>query len=452
MGRVIYAIPFTSIIEQTADVFRGVFSELGVDAVLEHHSNLDPEQESRVARLATQNWDSPIVVTTNVQLLESLYASRTSKCRKLHRVAGSVIIFDEVQTLPIKYLEPCLAVIRELVDMFACSVVLCTATQPAITRREEFPIGLSNVREIIDRPAELYRRMRRVKVERLGFQSDESIAERIANYRQSLCIVNTRPHALALFELVRAQSTPNSTFHLSTFMCAVHRKRVLDRVRKRLCEGKPCRVISTQLIEAGVDIDFPIVFRALTGLDSIAQAAGRCNREGLLERGNVFVFVPASRKLLGYLKSVAQTAGEVMPLYNDVLSLDAIEHYFRGFLRGRWGQSPATRLSTILRDVQYIVEAHFELICGEDSLEKHSEMFRRRAGKGQYFHHPYLGCREFPAHFEFIDGPIPKSTIESKDLGFMLHDIDFQNDMTPRFYGRKSRTELLTYPDLTHGR
>lgn len=329
MPRVIYTIPFTSVIEQTADVFRSVFQDLSPESVLEHHSNLDPEQESQISRLATQNWDAPIVVTTNVQFFESLFAARTSQCRKLHRIAGSVIIFDEVQTLPVKYIKPCLAAIRELVEMYRCTVLFCTATQPALSFSDEFPIGLRNVREIIADPEDLYHRMQRVHIENLGTQSDDQIADRILENRQILCIVNTRPHALALFEKVSSQSPENEVFHLSTNMCAAHRKRELTKIRKRVAASKPCRVISTQLIEAGVDIDFPIVYRALSGLDSVAQAAGRCNREGKLKRGQVFLFEPEGRKLTGYLKAIAQTAKEVMQMHDDILSLRAIKQYFR---------------------------------------------------------------------------------------------------------------------------
>lgn len=329
MPRVIYAIPFTSIIEQTADKFREVFDAFGPEVILEHHSNLDPDEESRVARLATQNWDSPLVVTTNVQFFESLFASRTSRCRKLHRIAGSVLIFDEIQTLPVEYLQPCLAVIRELVEMFGCTAVLCTATQPAIHYRDDFKIGLKNFHEIIDQPVALYQRMKRVTVKHLGAVNDETLAKKIVENEQVLCIVNTRPHASDLFKCLQNKSDEDAVFHLSTFMCAAHRKQTLDEIKDRLKKGLPCRVVSTQLIEAGVDIDFPFVFRALTGLDSIAQAAGRCNREGIHATGTVYLFEPEGRKLFGYLKSTAQTAAEIMPLHDDLLSLEAIDHYFR---------------------------------------------------------------------------------------------------------------------------
>ena len=329
MPGVIYAIPFTSIIEQTADKFREVFEPLGPGVVLEHHSNLDPEDESRVARLATQNWDAPLVITTNVQFFESLFANRTSRCRKLHRIAGSVIVFDEIQTLPVKFLKPCLAVIRELVEMFGCTIVLCTATQPAIQYREDFRIGLRKVNEIIDHPASLYERMKRVRAKHLGSIDDSALAKKIARSDQALCIVNTRSHASALYAEICKEVDEHEVFHLSTFMCAAHRKAAFDQIKERLKANLPCRVVSTQLIEAGVDIDFPVVFRALAGLDSIAQAAGRCNREGRHESGSVYLFEPAGRRLFGFLNATAQIAKEIIPLYEDLLSLEAVEHYFR---------------------------------------------------------------------------------------------------------------------------
>ncbi|MFK8112281.1 MAG: CRISPR-associated helicase Cas3' [Rubripirellula sp.] len=331
--RVIYAIPFTSIIDQTAKQFRQVF---GDDVVLEHHSNTDPETESRIARLVSQNWDSRLVVTTNVQFFESLFANRTSRCRKLHRIANSVIVLDEVQTLPVELLAPCLSALRELVDLCGCTIVLCTATQPAIKLSDAFPIGLQNVTEIIPDPPKLYERMRRVSAVQLGKVDDVEIAHRIASESQTLCIVNTRAHASDLFSAVKELTseecpTDVNVFHLSTFMCAAHRSSTFTAIRNRLTDktNPACRVISTQLIEAGVDIDFPVVFRALSGLDSIAQAAGRCNREGKLDKGLLYLFEPAGRSLRGYLRSTAETAQEVVPLYDDPLSLEAVEHYFR---------------------------------------------------------------------------------------------------------------------------
>ena len=352
LSRVIYAIPFTSIIEQTASVFRDVFRELPDGAVLEHHSSVDPDRRTMTSRLASENWDAPLVVTTNVQLFESLYAAKTSRCRKLHRICNSVIILDEAQSIPVELLEPTLAIIRELVADYGCTVVLCTATQPAILKREGFEIGLENVTEIVPQPERLYETMKRVSVRSIGPQSDDEIVERLAEHEQFLCIVNTRPHASRLYQalsLTRGRRPGrhvddsynslvcdhwvNELFHLSTFMCGQHRHDTLQTIRQRLYDNQPCQVISTQLIEAGVDVDFPIVFRALTGVDSIAQAAGRCNREGKQPAGEVVVFEPTEIQLRGYLKSVADSAAELIAGQDhsnlDLLDLDIVQQYFQ---------------------------------------------------------------------------------------------------------------------------
>lgn len=331
LQRVICAIPFTSIIEQTADEYRRAFSSLGQEAVLEHHCNVDPDSahETNHSRLAAENWDAPVVVTTNVQFFESLFAAQASRCRKLHRIAKSVIVLDEAQTLPVELLKPCLAVLRELTLNYGCSIVLCTATQPALERRENFPIGLTGMREIVPKPEALYHSMRRVQVEEIGRISDEQLADKLKRYPQVLCIVNTRPHAARLFELMASETgNADDTFHLSTFMCGAHRSATITAIRVRLKENKPCRVVSTQLIEAGVDIDFPVVFRALSGIDSIAQAAGRCNREGRCERGDVFVFEPTDVQLRGYLASTASSAAELMPDATDLLNPTIVRRYF----------------------------------------------------------------------------------------------------------------------------
>lgn len=333
LDRVVFAIPFTSIIEQTADVYRRVFAPLGDDIVLEHHSNLDPKRETPSSRLASENWDAPIVVTTNVQLFESLFANRTSRCRKLHRLAGSVLILDEAQTLPVELLQPCLAALRELAADYRCSIVLCTATQPAITAQPNFPIGLKDVREIIHDPTGLYRRMKRVRAEHLGVLPDQDLVARLSDHAQFLCIVNTRPHAARVFAQLQevADKERESLFHLSTFMCGEHRSDVLATIRRRLADGLPCRVVSTQLIEAGVDVDFPIVYRAMAGLDSVAQAAGRCNREGrLAEGGKVYLFRPEGRLPRGLLGAMARTTEELLALgeFEDILGLDAVRRYF----------------------------------------------------------------------------------------------------------------------------
>ncbi len=341
LRRVIYAIPFTSIVEQNAKVFRQALGTGSQDSVLEHHSNFDPaetfsddaalEAQTPWYRLASENWDAPLVVTTNVQLFESLFANKPARCRKLHRIARSVIILDECQTLPVTLLEPTLRMLSELCRNYGCTVVLCSATQPAVQHREDFRIGLRDVREIIDEPDVLYEALRRVDVTQLGKLDDDALVARLGEHEQVLCVVNTRAHAARLFTALRESSgAADGVFHLSAQMCAAHRTLVLDRIRTRLDprRPKPCRVISTQLIEAGVDVDFPVAYRAMTGLDSIAQAAGRCNREGRRHRGRVYVF-ETDVKPTHDVKRAAQLAAEVAGEHDDPLSLSAIEQFFR---------------------------------------------------------------------------------------------------------------------------
>ncbi len=338
LHRVIYVIPFTSIIEQTADEFRKVFASLattiGMDLVLEHHSSLDVGKETVASRLATENWAAPLIVTTSVQFYESLFAQRTSRCRKLHNLARSVIILDEVQTLPVDYLQPCLRAIHLLADHYGASMVLTTATQPAINRREGFEIGLDKVQEIIPRPGQLYQSLSRVTVEYLGEQGDDAITDRVLSQDQVLCIVNTRGHAQQLFASLGEEE---GHFHLSALMCPEHRSEMLKMIRARLRSGgRTCRVVSTQLIEAGVDIDFPVVFRAMAGLDSIAQAAGRCNRNGKLQRGMTYVFRSEHVLSERYFADTANIGSQILDMYSDPLGLEAIEQYFRLYY---WNQS-----------------------------------------------------------------------------------------------------------------
>jgi len=355
MVRVIYVIPFTSIIEQNADVFRAVFrsltSELGAGLVLEHHSNFDPDNETTQSRLATENWDAPLVVTTSVQFYESLFASRTSRCRKLHNLARSVVILDEAQTLPVDYLEPCLRALREL-TAYNSTVVLCTATQPAVMKRNDFRIGLEHVREIIPDPPRLYLNLKRVRTQDLGQLSDDDLGKRLLDHPQALCVVNTRNHARRLFELV---TTSPGTFHLSAQMCPEHRSVVLTTIRQRLDDGTECRVVSTQLIEAGVDVDFPVVYRSMAGLDSIAQAAGRCNRNGTNQNGGAtFIFRSEHTRSERFFADTAQIGAQVLGLYPDPLSLAATNHYFKLYYwdqESRWDHKKICRSFSLQDDV-----------------------------------------------------------------------------------------------------
>jgi CRISPR-associated endonuclease/helicase Cas3 len=358
LRRIIYVIPFTSIIEQTADVFR---NQLGLgDAVLEHHSSFDWDELERRAendaegegaaglaklRRDTENWDAPIIVTTGVQFWESLFASRTSRARKLHNLAKSVIILDEAQTLPVKLLRPCMAALEELKRSYGASVVLCTATQPALRRIDNaLPtpeegkhsgraqgFDIDDSRELAPRPRELYQELKRVDVEwRRDPVDDSEIAARFAAQDRMLVIVNSRAHARDLFEAIR--DLPGAR-HLTTLMCAMHRRQVLAGVRADLAARRPTRLVATSLIEAGVDVDFPEVWRAATGLDSIAQASGRCNREGLLEGvGRTIVFEPADEvkhKVPAAIMGFYQAARQVLRTDADPLGLDAVTAYFQ---------------------------------------------------------------------------------------------------------------------------
>lgn len=293
LKRVIYVIPYTSIIEQTADILRGF---LGAENVLEHHSNFDPEKETPQSRLASENWDAPVVVTTAVQFFESLYACKSSRCRKLHNIAESVVILDEVQLLPTRLLLPCAEAIRQLAEHYHTSVVLSTATQINLPS-----VDMSKVREMIPLSLNLYSRLKRTQIEfpadRSIRQTWDDIATMLSEHDQVLCIVNRRRDAVELFSKM-----PEGTIHLSASMCGAHRSQVIAEIKSRLARSETVRVVSTQLVEAGVDIDFPVVYRAFAGLSSVAQSAGRCNREGSLDvPGKVVVFIPPERSPKGEL-------------------------------------------------------------------------------------------------------------------------------------------------------
>lgn len=333
LRRIIYVIPFTSIIEQNAQVFREAFADLGEDAVLEHHSALydDPAsspEATRKLQIAMENWDRPVIVTTAVQFFESLFADRPSRCRKLHNIAGSVVILDEAQTVPLPVLRPCVAVLDELARNYRTSIVLCTATQPALTRDQGFKDGFADVIELAPDPPALYQRLKRVHVRHVGEMSDDELASHLRDRRQVLCIVNNRRHARALFEAIADE--PGS-YHLTTLMHAKHRSQVLEKVRSALMAGEPCRLISTSLIEAGVDVSFPTVLRAEAGLDSIAQAAGRCNRnkEWPTAESEVLVFASREWKPPRELEGLAAEFRSVARRHEDLLALDAINDYFR---------------------------------------------------------------------------------------------------------------------------
>ncbi len=294
LRRVIVVLPYTSIIEQNADVYRDI---LGSDAVLEHHSAAqssetpeDVAESERRQRMAAENWDVPVVVTTSVQLLESLFANRNSRVRKLHNIVKSVLVLDEIQTLPPALLEPTLDMLRHLSEAYGVTVLLCTATQPAFTSDLDFE-GFEEVTEILSNPGEVYQKLKRVRY-RIDITEPwpwNRIVRELCSADQSMVIMNTVKDALRLLEELRGEE---HVFHLSANLCGHHRRKVLAEVRERLKNGLPVRLVATQVVEAGVDIDFPLVLRALGPLDSIIQAAGRCNREGRLAEGEVVVFIP----------------------------------------------------------------------------------------------------------------------------------------------------------------
>jgi CRISPR-associated endonuclease/helicase Cas3 len=333
LRRVIYVIPFTSIIEQNAKVFREAFGDLA-DAVIEHHSAFDdtklPNNNARdTLKRAMESWDAPVIVTTAVQFFESLFADRPSQCRKLHNIAGSVIILDEAQTLPLKLLYPIMAAIDELALNYRCSIVLCTATQPALTA-VHLHNGFEDVHEIAPNPTALFAELERVTIKDIGVQTDEQLLTHLREKEQVLIIVNNRCHARSLYDSMKKLKLEGAT-HLTTLMCAKHRSQILEKVREDLILGKPCRVVSTSLIEAGVDVDFPCVLRAEAGLDSIAQAAGRCNREGKRERkdSEVLIFQSPDWRAPPELEQLTGNMREVLRNHNgNILSPDALTAYF----------------------------------------------------------------------------------------------------------------------------
>ena len=374
--RVIYVIPYMSIIEQTAAVFRDALAAEGEDAgfVVEHHSSFDEERignrEARdKLRLAMENWDAPIIVTTAVQFFETLFANRPSRCRKLHNIANSVVILDEAQTLPIGLLRPCVTALDELARNWRTSVVLCTATQPALAIHDGFPGGFEKLCELAPEPRRLYQSLKRTRINKAGIVDDAQLSRRLCDSRQALCIVNTRRHARDLYESL---ANVDGAFHLTTLMCARHRRERLEVVRKRLQKGDPVILVATSLVEAGVDVDFPVVWRAEAGLESIIQAAGRCNREGSATVGNVNVFEPADaegRRAPPEIAQFASAARTVMRHFEDPLSLDAINAYFSELYWVKGEESlDAKHILRLVSERRRDLDFPFETIAGKFRL------------------------------------------------------------------------------------
>ena len=343
--RVIVVIPFTSIIEQTATVFRDLFEPtFGPDYVLEHHSavaegelgsDLGRDAEDariRRVRLATENWSSPIVVTTSVQFFESLFAHKPSRCRKLHNIARSVIIFDEVQTLPTRMVPSLLSAVNCLTRDYGVTAVFCTATQPAFRAAAKAVDGGWHPREVSSQPDSIAETLKRTTITIRSTEDSPAdwreFATEISRHDRILCVVNTRAQAVELFQWL----PETGRFHLSAAMCAAHRSDKLAVIRQRLKENKKCRLISTQLIEAGVDVDFPIAYRAYGPLDSIIQVAGRCNREGhSLEPQPVIIFNPPSGGMpRGAYRTAAQETASFLAEFPDapLHQPETYQHYF----------------------------------------------------------------------------------------------------------------------------
>lgn len=322
LDRVIYVIPYTSIIEQNAQIFREI---LGEENVLENHCNIDYEdsEELKPMQLASENWDKPVVVTTNVQFFESLFGNKSSKCRKIHNIANSVIVLDEAQMIPVDYLKPCIAMLQELVDNFSASIVLCTATQPAL---EQFFQNKKRMTELCPRIKEQFRFFERVEYRNLGNITRENLLERLKNEENALCIVNTKRLAQEIYKELKGEGV----FHLSTSMYPKHRKRVLENVKRRLNSGEKCILVSTSLIEAGVDLDFHSVYRQIAGIDSMIQAAGRCNREGKRDKSEsiVYIFDFLGTKIMNKQQMQIDTAKGILKDYENIAETDAIEDYF----------------------------------------------------------------------------------------------------------------------------
>lgn len=329
MDRVIYVIPYTSIIEQNAKVFREI---LGDENVLENHCNVEYKdtEELNPMQLASENWDKPVVVTTNVQFFESLFGNKSSKCRKLHNITNSVVILDEAQMLPLDYLKPCTAILQELVDNYKTSIVLCTATQPAL---DHFFAFNEKIVELCPKVEEQFQFFERVTYEKLGNVSEDFLVTMLETEQSALCILNTKKSAQELYQKIKG----DGVYHLSTSMYPKHRKRVLEEIEKRLDSSEKCLLISTSLVEAGVNLDFAHVYRQMSGVDSMIQAAGRCNREGENEKSEskVFLFELEEAKTARNQRSQIECARSVLCDHENVAGLECITDYFERLYHNR---------------------------------------------------------------------------------------------------------------------
>jgi len=411
--RVIFAVPYTSITEQTAAVYRGIFgADSGV--VLEHHSAVAardsdemPDATELWRRLASENWDAPVVVTTTVQLFESLLGRGTGACRKLHNVANSVVVLDEAQSLPPHLLTPLLDVLRELVTNYRVSVVICTATQPAFEAVPGFSGFAAGAREIAPNPPELFEQLKRVRYtwpaegEKMSW---EEVAGRLRASPRALAILNTKRDAMALLD---ALADPEA-LHLSTLLCGKHRQSVLETVRARLADGLPCRLVATQVVEAGVDLNFPLVLRAFGPLASVVQAAGRCNREGRLPaKGEVVIFDPLEGGLPpGDYRKASQNAAALLALLGREMDVDdpaTVKRFFQAFygtvssdrngvqaVRAALDYPETARLARLIDDDGVSVVVPYRGLDGEDGTVDELLERVRRVRRGPHGARPLL--------------------------------------------------------------
>lgn len=389
MHRVIYVMPYTTIIDQNADEFRKVLDPDNRSSnVLEHHSNMEPEKETPENELLADNWESPIIVTTSVQFFESLYAAKPSRCRRLHAIRRAVIILDEAQVVPVRYLKAVTWALEELVTNYNCSVVFCTATQPLLDSKrldagtpDNHRIGVTNIRPIIADPQKYFLLLQRVQVRQVDSEEPLSasdmvdrIIEKALERKSVLCIFNTKSNAKTIFkELKKDEMMAARLWHLSTGMCPQHRKDVIEIVKLltsycRKTGSKAPVVISTQLVEAGVNLDFDVVFRAMAGIDSIAQAAGRCNREGRMSHpGEVYLFraeenlrslrdiSEAKRAGIDTLSALDGDAALTLS-EKDPIGLKAVEEYFQRLYWSRASEMDAKGIVTRLASPRRLEE------------------------------------------------------------------------------------------------
>lgn len=368
--RIIYVIPYLSIIEQTADVFRAL---LGNHAVLESHSQVDydslPEEGSeeagRVAesmKLAAENWDAPVVITTNEQFFESLYANKTSRCQKLHNIANSVIILDEAQMMPVDFLKPCLHVLEQLVHYYGCTVVLCSATQPELGRYlQKNPIQKNPI-EIMENVGELFQFFKRVTFDIDGETDYAEIAKKLDECEQVLCIASTKKEAEKIVELLDGEA-----MYLSTNLCPAHRREIIREMKTRLRDGNPCRVVSTSIISVGVDIDFPVVYLQYTGLDSLIQGAGRCNREGRqsLQKSRAHIFWTKESKKSLFMRKEKQVTDMIRKKYNaeEMTEPSAIRTYFENWYQSNEGNLDYREIEKLAQSLSFAeIGKRFHLI------------------------------------------------------------------------------------------